>query len=375
MAKRINLSANTEAVLSGMHTNIDSMTNLMTDLALGRDIVDEETQKVISPATANAKVLEFSRKTLCIENPKDRQEVRRGFRDHGREWLDIIENSAEVVVTQGMEENEWFNTYVEKMTIGYGDRLDFYSEDDNLLFIAKAGESHHDHILQRLTYGQRMNIPTYRHVVKIGADINRYILGDVDWSRWIQTIGKSYIVDAQYETYNALGTAVTKLPVTTGFIGTGALNATYKEQFDDIISNVQAANEGAEVSIFGTKTALKKIKALADVNWASIGQKDSVATTGIIGMYEGTPLVEIPQRFKDRTMTDKLFDDKKLYIMPLLDNKMVKFVDEGATEITEVTEKGETNGRWDDIMSYEVQRRYGVGVVIGRYFGQWTLPQ
>ena len=375
MGKRISLSANTESVLAGMKTNIDLMSNLMTDVALGREIVDEQTQKVISPETANAKILEFSRKTLCIDNPKDRQQVKRGFRDHGREWLDIIEDTTELVVTQGMGENEWFNTYVDKMTIGYGDRLDFYSEDDNLLFIAKAGESHHDHILQRLTRGQRMPLSTERHVVKIGADINRYILGDVDWSRWIQAIGKSYIVDGQYEAYNALGTAVTKLPVTNGFIGTGTLNATYKEQFDGIISNVQAANEGAEVSIFGTKAALKKVNALADVNWASPGQKDSFATTGIIGLYEGTPLVEIPQRFKDKTMAAKLFDDRKLYIMPLLDNKMVKFLDEGTTEITEVTEKGEGNGRWDDIMSYEVQRRYGVGVVVGRYFGQWTLPQ
>ena len=375
MPRKINLSANTEAVLSSMNTNIDAMQNLMTDLALGREIYDEATQKVVSPAAANAIIHKFSLATLGIEDIRDRQAVRRGKRDHGREWLDIVENTVEMTVTQGMEQNEWFNTYVERMTIGYGDRLDFYSENDNLLFIAKAGESHHDHILQRLSYGEKMSIPTERRVVKIGADINRFLLGDVDWSRWIQSISKSYVVDTQYLAYNALGIAVTKLPVTSGFIGTGALNSTNKPAFDAIIANVQAANEGADVSIFGTKAALKKINALADVDWASIAQKDSFATTGLIGMYEGTPLVEIPQRFKDRTMTDKLFDDRKLYIMPLLDNKMVKMVDEGTTEITEVTEKGEEHGRWDDLMTYEVQRRYGCGVVCGRYFGQWTLPQ
>ena len=36
MPRKINLSANTEAVLSSMNTNIDAMQNLMTDLALGR---------------------------------------------------------------------------------------------------------------------------------------------------------------------------------------------------------------------------------------------------------------------------------------------------------------------------------------------------
>ena len=52
----------------------------------------------------------------------------------------------------------------------------------------------------------------------------------------------------------------------------------------------------------------------------------------------------------------------------------MKFIDEGDTAINEITDRGEQNGRWDDIMTYEVQRRFGVAVVIGRYFGQWTLP-
>ena len=375
MPNKINLSEETQSVLSEMRTDKDGMTRLMADLALGREIFDDKTQQKISNAEANGKVLTFSRKMLNIDNPRDRKQVRRGFQRHGREFLDIIEDSADIVITEGMRENGWFNTYVDKITIGYGDELRLTTTQDVLFAIAKAGESHHDHILQRLPRGQKMPINTTRHVIKIGEDINRFILGEVDWTRWIQNIGKSYVVDTQYEAYNALGTAVNKLPVTTGFIGTGALSGTTKSQFDDIIYNVQSANEGAEVSIFGTKAALKKITALADVDWASVSQKDSFATTGIIGMYEGTPMVEIPQRFKDKTMTTKLFDDSKLYIMPLLDNKMVKFVDEGDTEITSVDEKGEANGRWDDIMTYEVQRRYGVGVVCGRYFGQWTLPQ
>ena len=374
MPKRVNLSENTRNVLSAMETDFDGMNRLMQDLALGRDIYDAETQKTISKADANAKVLEFSRKVLCIDDPKDRRSVRRGFRDHGREWLDIIEDTTEVTVSTGLNENEWFNEFVEKKNIAYGDRADFYSEEDTILSIAKTGESHHDHVLQRISAGEHVTIPTYRHVVKIGEDINSYILGDVDWSKMINSIGKSFILDTQKESYEALDTAVSKLPVTSGFIGTGALSATTKEMFDKIIANVEAANEGSGVAVFGTKAALKKITALADVDWANVAQKDNLANSGIIGIYEGTNLVQIPQRFKDKKMTTKVFDDKKLFIMPLVDNKLVKFIDEGDTEINEITDKGEQNGRWDDIMTYEVQRRYGVGVLIGRYFGQWTLP-
>ena len=107
-------------------------------------------------------------------------------------------------------------------------------------------------------------------------------------------------------------------------------------------------------------------------------QRDAMMNTGTIGIYEGVRLVEIPQRFSDKTLADtsKLVSDRMLLILPVVDdNKPVKFVDEGDTEINEVTDKGEQNGRWDDIMSYEVQRRFGVGVVLGRILGQWTLPQ
>lgn len=373
MGKKINFSANTQAVFSAMGTDYESMNHLMQDLALGREIFDEESQRMISKADANAKVLDFSRQVLAIGNVRDRQEVRRGLRDHGREWLDIIEDTVDLVITTGLQENEWFNTFVDSMTIGYGDRADFYSEEESILSVAKSGESHHDHILQRIAAGQTVPVPTFRHVVKIGADINRFILGDVDWAKMIQAVARAFVLDTQTEAYSALDSAVSKLPVTEGFVETGALSAATKAQFDGIISNVQAANDGAEVSIFGTQVALKKITALADVNWANTAQKDAMANSGIIGIYEGTPLVVLPQRFKDRNMKTMVFDDKKLFIMPMVENKFVKFIDEGVTEINEITDKGEQNGRWDDIMTYEVQRRYGVAVMIGRYFGQWTL--
>ena len=371
MGNMIYLSENAISALSAMNTNYDEINNLMQDVALGREIVSDG--KVISKSEANAKIREFSLKVLGIEDPRSRRNITQGLRKHSREWLDIIEETVEVVVDTAFHENEWFNMFVEQKTIGYGDRADFYSEQEAFLAVAKAGESHHDHVLQRLAAGQVVSIPTYRYVVKVGADINRYVAGQTDWATLIQAIAKAFIQKTQEETYNALDTAVTKLPVTTGFIGTGALSGTTKAAFDDIIANVSEANGGAGVAIFGTKTGLKKINALADVSWADDAQKSAMTNTGLLGTYEGTTLVEVPQRFKDRTMTAKVFNDKKLFVMPLVDQKIVKFVDEGETLINAIEERGEQNGRWDDIMTYEVQRRFGSGVIIGRYFGQWTL--
>jgi hypothetical protein len=163
--------------------------------------------------------------------------------------------------------------------------------------------------------------------------------------------------------------ASTSLPNAEQFNKAGALSAANKATFDQLIEDVQTANDGAEVVIMGTKTALKKITALADVDWASPEQKEAVTNTGRLGWYEGTTLIEIPQRFKENDVTQKLVDNTKLLIMPRVENKFAKFLDGGETEI-EVTERGET---MNDQQTYEVQREMGIGVITSIYFGCWTI--
>ena len=176
------------------------------------------------------------------------------------------------------------------------------------------------------------------------------------------------ILKIQEEVYAEVKKAVTSLPADK-FKKSGDL---VKDQFDEIIENVSSVN-GTDVIIMGTKTALKKLNKLTEVDWISASQKEQVANTGILGSYEGVKLIEIPQRFKDKTLTTKLFSDKELYIIPNTDNRFIKFVDEGDQEITEVTEKGEANGRQDDLMTLETQRRFGVAAVLAKHFGAWIM--
>ena len=277
----------------------------------------------------------------------------------------------QISVTTGLQEAEWFNALVEQKSINYGDRQDFYAEEDGILAVAKIGESHHDHILQRLSAGQRYTVPTYRYGVKIGADINKFILGDISWEKLVAAVTKAFILKIQMEVFAEVKKAVNALPVDT-FKGTGVLNASTKEKFDHIIENVGSVN-GSDVIIVGTKTALKKLNGLADINYISAAQKDAVAKTGMLGDYEGVTLVEVPQRFTDKSLTKRLFDDDELYILPNIDNKFIKFIDEGDTEVTEVNEKGEANGRTDDLMTLETQRRFGVASVVSKNFGAWKI--
>lgn len=361
-----NFNEHTKAVFAAMNTNYDEMNNLMQDVALKRDLYDAEADRKITKAEANAKILEFSRQILGITDIHNATEVRRAWRDHGREWFDIIEDTVNVAVTVGLQESDWFNQLVEMKSIGYHDRQDFYVYDDAILSVAKAGVSHHDHILQRLAAGQTVSIPTALHVVKVGADINRFIAGQEDWTRLVEAITTAYIADIQKNVYGQVATAVAALPA--AFKSTGSL---VKTTLDTIIENVSAANNGAEVIIMGTKNALGAISSIANVSWAADAQKDSMMNIGNIGIYEGTRLVPVPNRFSDNTFTTKVFSDQ-LIILPVIgdEGKFIKFVEEGDMEILEKTDRGEYTS---DLMTYEVQRRYGTGVVLGRKFGSWVL--
>lgn len=365
-------NAHTMAVFADYGTDYEAISNLMTDVALGCEIYDDESGKIITKQEANAKILDFSRQVLGITDIHDAKAVRRAIRDNGREWMDIIEDTISIVVDTMFKESDFFNSLVDKKTIKFGDRQDFVIEDEDALFsIAKAGTSHHDHILQRLRGRQTITIPTELYVVKIGADINRYVLGDVDWSKWVSNIGRSFVAMIQEETYAELIQAVNALPAR--FKGTGTLDATTKATFDDIIQATSAANNGANVVIMGAKAALSKISGLADVNWAAKDQRDNVMNTGNIGIYEGTTLIEIPNRFKDKTYSQYVFDTDKLYIIPVIgeEGKFIKMVDEGDIEIFETLERDEKYV--SDLQTYEVQRRMGFGLYVGRMFGYWDI--
>lgn len=362
-----NFSEHTKAVFAAMETNYDEINNLMQDVALGREIYDSKSDRKISKAEANAKILDFSRKILGIDDIKNATEVRRAIRDNGRQWFDIIEDTVNVAVAVGLQENDWFNELVERKTIGYHDRQDFYVENDAILSVAKAGTSHHDHVLQRLGVGQTISIPTELHVVKVGADINKYIAGQVDWAKLVDAITTAYIADIQKDVFSQVAVAVNQLPAT--FKGTGNL---VKASFDNIIENVSLANNGAEVVLMATRAGVNAINGIQTVQYIADFQKDNHANSGSIGIYEGNRVVVIPNRFTDNTMTSKIFADQ-IMIVPVIGDagKFIKYVEEGDIMISEIMDRD--SKYTSDLQTYEVQRRYGTGVVLGRKFGAWTL--
>lgn len=223
--------------------------------------------------------------------------------------------------------------------------------------------------MQKLGLGKSFTVPTSVYAVKVGSDIRLFLTGRKDWGEFVEAVAKAFRKQIQDEMYAEFMNASASVPATAQFNKTGTLSSVTKDSFDELIEDVSVANANVPVVIMGTRVALKKLAGLADINWIADSQKESVAHTGLIGDYEGTVLMEIPQRFANNTTATKLVDSKKLIIMPRVETKPVKFVDYGESELT-VDQIGDTR---DDMQSYEVQRRMGISTIITEYFGTWTL--
>ena len=350
---------------------LDTVKNLMFDVASGSEIFDEEQSRVISKAEANEAIRKVCFEELGItKDSKDKQLKRALKSDKATALFEVIEEIIDTNINYGLSENEFFNQFVETKNIADGDKNQFYVEDDVILTVSQISGDHHDLQLQRLGEGSEYSISTGVYGIKVGSDFRQFLLGRKDWSAFVDAVTKAYVNKIQTVIATQFANGTNLISVPSILTGTGTLSASTKSAFDAIIEKVESANE-CPVVIMGTKTALKNLNALATVNWTDPASsvKEAVATTGIIGNYEGTDLMVIPQKFTDKTLATPIVDNSKLYIMPLVDNKFIKFVDQGETVI-ELTNEGDTI---DDKQSYEVQRRFGVGTLMTRYHGVWTV--
>lgn len=368
--RKIYFSNRVTNVFSEMGTSYDEIKNLMFDLYKG------ELSDGITKAQAEDKIREVSLKIFGLTKESGKRDRKRAYDEHGRQFFDVIEEVVDWTVSTGLKENEWFNVLVNYRNLADGDENLFYNDHEEvILSIARMGKRHHDTMLQRLPEGKTYSVETDLYGAAVGAHIDRYILGQEDWTKLIDAITKAFIVKVQDLIFTEILAAPAKLPVQEGFVDSGALTEATRKKFNKIPQNVSKANDNADVVIMGTMVGLQELENLIKVDWVANSQKESVATMGRLGNYGPYKLVEIPQRFAKNDVTKDVYDDNVLWFFASGDDKLVDMIDVGETLIDEITERGEANGRIDDLMKYEVQRELGVATRIGRFFGQWTITE
>lgn len=334
------------------------------------ELDDNGNERKVSERDANKAVRKVFMEIcgLSEDDLKSRKRRHRAEKRHGAEIYEIIEEDIEFKINEGWQNSEFFENYVEWKSTALGDQNSFTCpERQQLLIVGNTSGSHHDITMQQLEAGQTFSIAYKDHAIKIGKDIDLIILGRYDYSKMITKISDAYTKMIMDAICADLYAASDKLPAL--FKKTGKLTLSTKKNFDELIENVEIAND-SPVTIVGTKSALKRITALRDVEWATVDEKNSIYTTGRLGSYEGTNLIEVPQRLKINGNFEKLLPNDKLLIFPATPDRMIKFFDLGESEIYEVTEKGEL---YDDFETYEVHRSFGHEIILSNYFGEWTI--
>ena len=170
-----------------------------------------------------------------------------------------------------------------------------------------------------------------------------------------------YVKNTIYDAMVGYATALTGQ-----FKKTGSLTAENLNALCDLVSTAT----GYPVMIMGTRTALSKVTALQNASYISDVMKDEHMRTGLLGMWEGKELVEIPQVFEKNKIGSSKIDNTLLWIMPMTDIKWIKLVNEGDVQLSQIMDK---DINVDMTYSAEMQVKLGCAVMLNSAFGCYDI--
>ena len=170
-----------------------------------------------------------------------------------------------------------------------------------------------------------------------------------------------YVKNTIYDTMVEYAKSLTGL-----FKKTGNVTAENLNELCDLVSTAT----GYPVMLMGTKTALSKITTLQNASYITDTAKEEHRRTGLLGMWEGKELVEIPQVFEKGVVGSYKISNGLLWIMPVTDLKFIKLVNEGDTQLRAITDK-DTN--MDMTYEQEIMTKLGCAVMLNSAFGVYDI--
>jgi hypothetical protein len=278
------------------------------------------------------------------------------FRENKYKVFSIIEEVLDV--TLGVVITNQFDNLAEVKNVAVGDRPSFRVEDNSLFRIARIAGGNNDLRRQKIT-NRRFEVETDYFGAKIYAELEQFVAGMVDWTGMVNRLTLSFANDLGVRIYEAISKSYSALNATYGV--TGSYN---EDVLFDIVQHVEAKS-GRKAVVMGTKKALRKVsKDLV----MSDSMKEKMNQVGYIGTSAGTDMILLPQAHK--IGSDEFFvDDNMLLVVPQ-NEKIVKVVVEGTTQMIETADAGARN---DQQMEYLVQKKMGVGAMQSAVYGIYKI--
>ena len=356
MNKFMNFAANVQTVFNNDVNDFMAFSSLLTDVALGKQAVSKE--------EANAKIVEVFQGVLGIDKNSRPADVRRAIRRNQALVFDIIEETVQSLLVSGWGNDPFFQKYVDQRNLALGDKNEFYAEDNSVLSVMKVAGNHHDIIRQRLGAGSVTSISTYWCAVKVYTEFERVVTGAEDFATFVNKMYEAYDRYVKNAIYDTMVGYREKLA--TEFKKTGTLNAANLNELCDMIETAT----GYPVRIMGTRPALRSVASLTGAEYLSNDMKNERYKTGLLGYFEGRELIEIPQVFEKNKVGAYKLDNDLLWIMPASEERFIKLVNEGDTQLRAITDK-DTN--MDMTYEQEMMTKLGVAVMLNGAFGMFDI--
>lgn len=283
------------------------------------------------------------------------------YRRNNIVMFEIIEELVNVTIGEDVLESPFIDSFVEVKNRALGDKSAFYSEG-GLLTVASFAGNHWDTNRQTLDLGEEITLPKEWCYIHVYDELERFLLGIISMEKLTDKVYKSlnkFIQDRIYAQFQNVANAV---PAEFSAQGNS------EEAVGNLCDLVQAAGGYSNITIAGTKGALRKLGAIIPDKYFADSQKEAKAHTGTIGEWEGNKLMVIPQTLKSGTFEFAL-DNNVIFIMGG-DVKPIKFEFIGDTRT-----KSDTTGQEYNDMTYDfqIQTAIGMGMVLPPYFGVFTF--
>ena len=263
---------------------------------------------------------------VAANNGKDYLDIRDMRDGKCSELFAIIEEVISETKHDILTSDPFFTNYVEYKNYEFGDKPEFNIEDDGLFVVSEIGSGSQAIRRQRMLGGRKLTVDTSWKAIKVYEEIELLLAGRADMARTIDRVSRSFAADTIMRIYQAWGDAVSALA--EPYSVTGSFD---ESKMVELIQHIKATNGTREAYIMGTLVALNKVVAAHDSN-AQIALQ-SKYNTGISGMFNGTPKIELLQAYKPGTTDFALANDEVFVLPGGMSNKPIKYVTEGRSMI------------------------------------------
>ncbi len=272
--------------------------------------------------------------------------------------FEIIEEIVNITISNDLMEVPFVDSFVEFKNRALGDKTVWYSEGKSYLTVASFAGNHWDTNREALDAGEEFTLAKEWVYIHIYDELERFLLNITSLDRLTGAIYKSFNKYIKERIYVQFQSIMDVVPAEFSVKGNS------EEALGGLCDLVQAAGGYSELTIAGTKAALRKIGAIVPDKYFADSQKEAKASTGTIGEWEGNKLMVIPQVLKVGTF-ELALDNDAVFVMGG-DIKPIKLEFIGDTRTQEVRD-GRINN--DMTMELQVQTCFGMGMMLPEAFG------